>query len=744
MPGQQQQQQRMQPGRSQQQQQQQQQQQPYQLTSAQLSPAAHYPQQQQQQQQPDAHPTEPNTMLPIDQRVTNTLQQLFQSSEIKDGRNIGFVPTAKMAAQHEEHLQDFANQGHRPLYQFQVTKLRSWRTGYVRILALYKDYFCTLDPVSDTLTETNRWEYSSLTEWLALPKEPETILLQVATDKLKFSCHNVDRTQLLTALLYCQDQAGAAVDSVEFASCERQTRHGTRTGVTLQLKAYGLVEVHPVTKAVLQTYRYTDIRAVSFVAQNEAAVVLHFHQPGKSRLYWIHSGRQRGSGRSDLVTLMRENYEMLGLDLVIEESMAVEEWLGRRRNFKIGAIATSWQVSKTTRRHDSRLVGSEVGWVGGIVTRQLALTGDGYLVERDAGGMVSCRRLADLHAIVRHVEQSDQITLEYTNGSHRTYTSSSRDAFLVSILDAASTLGKNSAVHVSDVTSSGYCLTSLSSATSDGESAVKEKVPSSVKDKVSSAAALFHPISIPMYCLKRVHALSTQAYAFVSGQFEHFQAGEDIDIVHECVGIVEACREFNASVLPTGEGLPVGATDKYISGSIGALWGLVSNLLEPPSAGKNLPPTRTARDRQLAEHTACTFFQTLYRLSRTATGYKGSVELSTLQESLLLLWNIDDVFCKFWGFHVLNVLLSGLPKRDLESEYVNKRVILTTGGAPLINGLVSALLEPSSSITTGGGGDVSDLILMVASDILQSLLCSYHDTTTPDQFGLLINALAGQ
>jgi hypothetical protein len=44
--------------------------------------------------------------------------------------------------------------------------------------------------------------------------------------------------------------------------------------VTLQLKAYGLVEVHPVTMAVLQMYRCTDIRAVSFVAQNDAASTL--------------------------------------------------------------------------------------------------------------------------------------------------------------------------------------------------------------------------------------------------------------------------------------------------------------------------------------------------------------------------------------------------------------------------------------------------------------------------------------
>lgn len=704
---------------------------------AQLSPAVGTsPVPQQQQQAPESLPEQQATPLPIDQRVKSTMQQLFHSADSnKDNRNLGFTPTARMAAQHEEHLPDFASQDSRPVFQFQVTKLRSWRTGYVRILALYKDYFCTLDPTSNLLQETNRWEYSALTEWLALPKEQETILLQVATDKLKFSCHNVNRTHLLTSLLYCQDQAGAAVDSVVFASCERQTRHGQKCPVSLHVMGYGLKELHPDTKAVLQTYKYTDIRAISFVAQNDAAVILHFNQPGKSRLYFIHSGRQPGSGRSDLVTLMRENCQVLGLDLVMEESMTLQDWLDRRRSFNIGPVATSWQVSKTTRRHDSKLVGNDLGWVGGIVTRHLALTGAGYLVERDAGGMVSCRRLADLYAIVRHVEESNQITLEYTNGSTRTYTSSSRDVLLVSILDAASSLGKNSAVHVSDVMSSGYCLTSLSEAASDSPV---------VKEKASAAAALFDPISIPMYCLKRVHALATHAYAFVSREFEQFQPGQEIDVVHECVGIVEACREFNASVLPTGDGLPVGANDKYVTGSIGALWGLISKLLESYK-GTALPSAQSARQRHEAELTACAFFQTLYRLSRTVAGYKLSVELDTMQESISLLWEIDDVFCKFWGFQVLNVLLSGLsPTRDLEQEYVNKNVILNTGGIHLVKGLVAALLEPSCSRMAEGRQNVSDLILMVASDILQGLLCSYHDTTTPDQFGWFINTLGSQ
>jgi len=646
---------------------------------------------------------------------------LFQSSNTSDGRSLGFTPTPKMVAQHEKQQQT-AHTNERPLYQFQVTKLRSWRTGYVRLLALYEKSFATLDPSIETPTETNRWSYSSLTEWLALPKEKETILLQVDQDKLKFSCHNVDRSAVLTALLECRDRAGQqSHDAVNFSSVERYTRHGTRVGISLIVKPYGITEVHPQSRQPLQTYNYKDISAISLTAQNEVGIVLHFHQTAKSRLYLVHSSRRGGSGRSDLLTLMRDSFQTLGLELAMQESLAIPEWIEQRRNFDYGTVATTWQISKTTRRHDSRYVSSDQGWVGGIVSRHLVLTGKGYLVERDGAGMVSCRRLADLYAVVRH-KDSDQITLEYSDGSHRTYTSKTRDAFLISLLDAAATLGQNAAVHLVDYASSGYCLSSLSTTAPPSE----------------KTSGLFQPISIPIYCLKRVHALSTQAYAFVSREFEHFQQGQPIDVVQECARAVEACREFNASVLPTGEGLPTGDSDKNLAGSIGALWGLISKLLDR----KVVEGVNNRLGRPLAEHTAGTFFQTLYRMSKTPTGYKLSAELTTMQESIPFLWDVNDVFCKFWAFKVLNILLSGLPSRDLEAEYVNKSVILRTGGSSLVNGMVSALLDASMSMTKDGRRKVSDLILMVASALLQSLLCSYHDTTAPEYFSAFIRALA--
>jgi hypothetical protein len=180
----------------------------------------------------------------------------------------------------------------------------------------------------------------------------------------------------------------------------------------------------------------------------------------------------------------------------------------------------------------------------------------------------------------------------------------------------------------------------------------------------------------------------------------------------------------------------MGNSDKYILGAIGALWGIVSKLLTAHA--------QNSRDRHEAEQAANPMLQTLYRLAKTPIGYKGTVELTTMQETIPLLWNINDEFCKFWALRVLNVLMSGstLGRRDMEVEYVNKSIILKAGGAPMIQEFVSVLVDSGTKQADGQKPAMSDLILMVVSDILQSVLCSFHDTTSPENFAAFINALA--
>ena len=643
------------------------------------------------------------------------LKEMFQASA-PQGPNLGFTPTAAMAQRHEdEHI------GKRPKFQFQVTKLRTWRTGYVRLLCLYEDHFSTFCP--DTHQVTNTWNYDTLSDYVAVDKDQ--LLLQVQNDKLKFQCHDVDRSVVLTCLLQCQEGAPMPSPSTKerrpLVSCQRPTRHGTTIASLLKITPYGIVEVDPTNpNQALQVYKYVDIGAVSFTSDDPKGIILHL-KSNKKRLFLLATAASSPPfDRSQVVAWMRDYYILLGIELRMTDSMTLQEWKNQRRTMGklAGPIATEWQVSKLSRRHS-----------GYALSRRLCITGGGYVLERDASGVVSCRSLQELYALVRHDESGNQITMEYVDGSSRTYTSQSRDSLLVSLLDAAATLGKNAKVHVSDVTSGGYCLASFAR----GDATASES------SMAASKGGLFQPISIPLHCLKRVHTVSTAAFSYMnSSQESSTQEGAPLDPIEECRSVMEACREFNASVLPTAEGLPTGEKDKQVLGSIGALWGLVAELLDP---GPN-PNQLKSHRRHQSEQSAGPLLQTLHRLSKTPAGYKNSIELATFTDCLPFLLTIEDSFTKFWAFRVLTVLLSGLPgKRDREIEYVNKSVIFKAGGIRLIHGIVSAALS-SGAKEKGPGSEVSHLILMVTSDILQSVLCSYHDTTGPEHFNAFIQALA--
>jgi DnaJ family protein C protein 13 len=621
---------------------------------------------------------------------------------------LGFTPTAKLAAQHEAE----PRVKERVKYQFQVTKLRNWRTGYQRLLVLYEQDFVTLDP--DSLAVTNRWSYNNISSWQAL-KEDETIMIQVDPDqtKLKFTCHAVPRAVVLTALLESQDEAGLApTRSIALLDAQRWTRHGTKYAVQFFVKSYGIQEVYEGRP--VQIYRYKDIRGVSLAVGNDAAVILHFRQPFKIRLYEIYSPR---GGRSELIGLMQAHCHTLGISLCMEPSQSVQEWIEQRRRVDIGPVSTSWPVTKVTLRPNTSQ---------GIVSRQLVLTSQSWLVERASGGVVSCRRLKDLIGLVRHRE-SDRLTLEFANGSCRTYASPHRDGLIVSILDTAATVGH--LIVLSDTYSLPQSLSWQWERDMEASSAAQSTQPS-----------LFAPIAIPVYCLKRICAVSSRAYAYVAGTLSQLTGGNipSMVVVKEISGVVEACREFNASVPPSGDGLPTGSNDKTINAAIGALWGLIHALLTIQGTATSSDQIgNRVHERRAAEEASAVLFSSLFRLSQAPTGYRKTVELTTFQETLPHIVGIHDVFSKFWAFQVLKALVVGLPgeQRDRETEYVNKNVIVKAGGTRMVKGLVE-------SLTSYGKDGGSDLMQMVTSDILQSLVCSHYDTTAPEHFAAVTQALS--
>jgi hypothetical protein len=95
---------------------------------------------------------------------------------------------------------------------------------------------------------------------------------------------------------------------------------------------------------------------------------------------------------------------------------------------------------------------------------------------------------------------------------------------------------ENRSVQISDVTIGGYCLSSLSA------------VAAAIS---ADSGESFQAISVP------IHSVATAAYAFLRYSKES-SASHHFDAVKECRLLVQSCREFNASVLPSSEGLRLG------------------------------------------------------------------------------------------------------------------------------------------------------------------------------------------
>jgi DnaJ family protein C protein 13 len=312
---------------------------------------------------------------------------------------------------------------------------------------------------------------------------------------------------------------------------------------------------------------------------------------------------------------------------------------------------------------------------------------------------------------------------------------------------------------------------------------------------------LFQSTSVSQLTLKRLYSIATYVYALISGDFalpqqsvahqqEHEHYIRNLYQQFECSRtLIDACNEFNCSIQQPQQDFtnPNSTTEKHIIGTMGSLLGIIAKLLQYKNATTTTSSSSAAaitnnapnhytdttattaiqspssipdvQRRIKSEQMVGTMFQTLYRLVQTTTGYKNAAELTTLRECLPYLWTLNDTFCMYSAYSVLNVLLSGTiittmnkknpspsPQRDMETEYVNKNVILKCGSTNMIDGLVASLLpsghnhHPNDMVVVVP----SDLLLMVTSDILQGLLCSYHDTTSPEYFQQFIGALANR
>ena len=132
--------------------------------------------------------------------------------------------------------------------------------------------------------------------------------------------------------------------------------------------------------------------------------------------------------------------------------------------------------------------------------RQLHIS-EAFLVEKDASGfqVLSMHKLKHIYAVVRDWENPRQFSLEYSDGTSRTYTTGTRDTMLALVLDICHASGNTRVLVTGEVSDRLRLMPRFAD----------EVYEASLKD------AFFGTDSIEVCVYRRLHYMScTYIYAF--------------------------------------------------------------------------------------------------------------------------------------------------------------------------------------------------------------------------------------
>ncbi len=696
--------------------------------------------------------------------------------------------------------------------KFLVTKLRNWRTGYERILSLHQSYFTTVDPETNEITNLWKYTQvkqclplqNKEDDCISLDIFDEN---GRSSTKLKFKCRPNCRQEVLISFVKCKylndlqivssGNSGGGNSNVfrlqkqlqeqnPLFECQRLTRHGihARIQTLLVCAPHGLVEIDSQSRTIpIQTYPYTRIRSICFIGDEGTGIVFYIGginsiplnsstilnninqgnnnhnskiDPGKDKeticeekVFLITSSiRAGGSGRSDLVTILKLKFDLLGLPLQFSESVRLESLIQNKMNkgrFAGGCIGM-FPVMKVSQRRECFIRKTQQQQQATTdesvepCERFLVLTQNGYILECEDDKrensedliVINCRKLRDIASLIRHSHhtnvQSDTtklndvqnlFSIEYKDRLCRTYSSSNRDTIMTSILDSTVNLCRNYNATVTDVSTLGYSFISLETPWVSG----------SVNK--SNEAGIFQSDPVEVICLRRVQsiAITTNFYMDICLSPQNDKGVCDDD----CIAIAETCREFNMNVSLSGiRNLP--DDQNVIIVSINNLWGIVSKLMtirhnQSYSDGKE-KQINGALSMTTTDGTLTAILQTLYRLMLTPHGYTIAIDDEVAMNVFSSMMSMITDLPLYWSLKCASALLLPRPfsiDRELEIESKNKTTLLRR-----IPDLVAVLI----------GNSQSTLILMVVSNMLESILCSHNESTDTDDFTYITDRLA--
>lgn len=523
--------------------------------------------------------------------------------------------------------------------QYQTARVRTLWKSYKRIFQLRKYSIVTIDPAN--FAATHNFLYDEIIKIYPNDKHPNQFTVEV-NKQGSFAFETAYRSQLLCQLHECCDKATHKFLSNGPYTVERIKKNGTKNDVTLTSTPYGLIECDKYGRTI-QEYKYVNITKVGVDTGN---LSIFFEACARIKVYQMQMEPMKFVAFVDSI---RKQLDQLGLGWIPflldqKYTLVVEKRLATSFLTNSAPVAV-FDVYKPTRRYNR------------LMPRQLHVTEE-FIVEKECVGyaIVSAQRLERIYSLVRCWESPKEFTIEFDDGSSRTYYSAIRDTLLAILLDVAHATG-NVRVIVTGEESDALRLMPRFA---------EEKYKSSISD------AFFGSDSIESWYLNR---LAKSCRKITSNSVTVVDIQE----------IVTTSRELNANIPCPGIAVTsdTSTVKTVLAGVLRALQYFI--VLSVQS------------EKQLNARAMAVLLQTLFRVVSSLAGFKCFVEVRDVDPRLILvqLLHINCDFVNYWTLEVLITLCHWQHNQitNIQQEFVNKHTLLTDAMLVSLVNLMSTRVE---------------------------------------------------
>lgn len=569
--------------------------------------------------------------------------------------------------------------------QYQTSRIRALWSSYKRIFQLTETAVVTLDPADFRVTNT--FDYAAMANIQADPTSQDRLSYDWEGQNFVFSTDH--RSHLLCKLFECimkagkQDLATRQQLQKDTYSGERVHKNGHRTAVVLSVAAYGIIErsasgagADAGEGRLLQEYPFVNMESMGSDEWERA-------------LFFSYSGTPKAFIVPDINAIFescRRIVRSKGFNIPLARQGKLETQQASKKAVAnaLGASISVFDVNKNSRRQ------------GRLVPRQMHITEDS-IIERDAAGFrfVSARSMTNIYALVRSWANPREFTVEYNDGSSRTYTCPVRDTLLAMIRDIAHAAGNTRVSVTADASDSERLIPRFATETVTAKS---------LRENIFGAESIE---SWYLRLLERSCLVVLGRQAAPCNPYDGFQS------------VLSDCRAFNANVPCPGisRNGDAGKIRTVLVGLLTCMHKIFSELADPKKrrAMQDADANSAALD-PLAEggQNLTLLMQSVFRLLASPEGCKGFVEVVEVDTRVLLLRGLrfDDDFVNYWALELLNALcccslLSGEGGQQ-QQEFINKHALLTDG---MLISLVDLMSRSSGDDDDGGAdGGADDLV----------------------------------